>query len=986
MRITLRHLLIAPALVIGCAPQPPATTAPAPAPAPAASPASRDILPLPAVERTLANGLRVIVVPTGFPNIVSLQIPVQTGSRNEIEPGKSGFAHFFEHMMFRGTEQYSPEAYNEILTKAGARQNAYTSDDLTNYHITFAKEDLETMLKIEADRFQNLKYSEDVFKTEARAVLGEYNKNSAEPAQKMFEALRRTAFSTHTYGHTTMGFIQDIEDMPNQFEYSKVFFDRWYRPEYTSIIVAGDVNADEVIPLVEKYWGGWQRGSYTAQIPREPDPTGPKYTHVPWTSATLPLVRVAFRSPGFSTTSKDQAALSMLSSLYFGQTSDLYRQLVQQEQKVDQLGGGLPFSIDPSLFSIGARVRKLEDAVYVRDRILGTIEKARNELVDGQLLADAKSNLRYSFVRSMDNTESIAATLARFVQYERSFGTLNQVYALFDALTPQDLQNAARRYFTDAGMVVATLSHEPMPPAMATLPPLSSFAAATASGAGTASNGSNGAGSSPAAAAVPRISTGRTPANVEIIRLQSPLPQLNVKLLFTVGSSDDPAGKEGLAALSAAMIANAGSQRHTTTEITRALYPMAGSFSGQVDKEMTTFTASVHRENWERYADIALRQLTEPGFREEDFNRIKARQLNALTNDLRNNNEEELGKERLQVNVFRGTPYGHPMLGTAAGIQAITLDDVRTYVARAYTQGNALVAIGGDAPEVVVTDIRAVVGALPDGAADSPKQVSGSKPQGREVEIIKKDTRATAISFGHPIAVTRSHADFPALWLARAWLGEHRSMLSHLYQRIREVRGMNYGDYAYIEAFPGGMFQFFPSPNIARRAQLFEIWIRPVPPEQAHMALRIAVHEMEKLVANGLTQQQFENTRDYLMKNVFVMTATQNQQVGYALDSRWYGIGEFTSYMRERLSRLTLEDVNRAIRTHLDPQNLSIVMITNDAEGLQQALVSDAPSPLNYDSPKPAAIVEEDKVLMVKPLGITAAKVTITPVTEVFAR
>src|SRR5215471_20279025 len=141
-------------------------------------PAGR-ILPFEAAEKTLPNGLRVIVVPTGFPNIVSLQIPVQTGSRNEVEPGKSGFAHLFEHMMFRGTKLYPPEKYQEILTKVGARQNAYPTNDFTNYHTTFSKEDLELMLRVEADRFENLSYSPEGFKTEARAVLGEYNKNSA---------------------------------------------------------------------------------------------------------------------------------------------------------------------------------------------------------------------------------------------------------------------------------------------------------------------------------------------------------------------------------------------------------------------------------------------------------------------------------------------------------------------------------------------------------------------------------------------------------------------------------------------------------------------------------------------------------------------------------------------------------------------------------------------------------------------------------------
>ena len=167
--------------------------------------ADTPILPFKATEKLLPNGLKVIVVPTGFPNIVSIQIPVQTGSRNEVEPGKSGFAHFFEHMMFRGTKEYPPEKYQGVLTRAGARSNAYTSDDFTNYHTTFAKEDLETILKMEADRFQNLSYTEEAFKTESRAVLGEYNKNSADPVRKILEVQRDNAYTKHTYKHTTMG-------------------------------------------------------------------------------------------------------------------------------------------------------------------------------------------------------------------------------------------------------------------------------------------------------------------------------------------------------------------------------------------------------------------------------------------------------------------------------------------------------------------------------------------------------------------------------------------------------------------------------------------------------------------------------------------------------------------------------------------------------------------------------------------------------------
>ena len=182
------------------------------------------------------------------------------------------------------------------------------------------------------------------------------------------------------------------------------------------------------------------------------------------------------------------------------------------------------------------------------------------------------------------------------------------------------------------------------------------------------------------------------------------------------------------------------------------------------------------------------------------------------------------------------------------------------------------------------------------------------------------------------------------------------------------------------------MFQFFPDPNISRRAQIFEVWIRPVVPVNAHMALRIAVWELQKLIDNGLSQEDFERTRGYLMKNVYVMTATQNQQIGYALDSKWYGIGDFATTMREKLGALTLADVNAAIRKHLSAKNLSVVIVTKDAEGLKQKLLSDEFSPIQYDADKPKELLDEDKVIGALKLQIRPVNVKITPVNDVFAK
>ncbi|MFZ6767415.1 M16 family metallopeptidase [Undibacterium sp. Di26W] len=917
---------------------------------------SKDVLPFQATEKLLPNGLKIIIVPTGLPNIVSVQIPVQTGSRNEVEPGKSGFAHFFEHMMFRGTREIPADKYKDILTATGARQNAYTSDDLTNYHTTFSKEDLETVLRIEADRFQHLSYSESDFKTESRAVLGEYNKNSANPISKLLEVMRDTAFQKHTYKHTTMGFLKDIEDMPNQYAYSKTFFDRWYRPEYTTIIVAGDVEPKSAIALIEKYWGQWQRGKAQAPVPAEPPATGALYKHVPWPSPTLPYVAVSFHAPAFSVTNKEHAALSMLLSLSFGSTSDIYKRLQQDEQKVDQLFDFTPPSVDPGLATIGARVKKAEDTVYVRDAILQKIARIVQTPLSGQELADAKSALKYGLIRSLDNTDQIAGTLARFVHYKRSYATINQFYQVIDSLTPADLQAVAKKYLIDDGMVVTSLSNTALPTELSSLPKLASF------------------------------NDQPVDSKFDVLVQASKLPQIRFKLVFAAGSAQDPTGKEGLARMTAAMIDSAGSKERKIDEVKKILFPLAASFSAQTDKEMTSFSGSVHKEKWKEFIQIALPQLLEPGFREEDFRRIKDEQKNALLLDLKDNNEEEFAKERLQTNVFAGSAYAHPVLGTVKGIDAITLDDVKQFWKKAYTTGALKVGISGDVSDAMVTSLKQALSKLPDGAGVAAIAAPvGKVSQGMEVEIIEKNTRATAISMGFPIAVTRSHPDFAALWLAKTWLGEHRSSSSHLYQRIREIRGMNYGDYAYIEAFPGGMFLSFPTPNRARQSQLFEIWIRPVAPENAHMALRVAVAELDKMVNQGLSKEQFEITRTYLMKNVFMMTATQDQQLGYALDAQWYRTPEFTKMMRDNLSKLSLADVNAAMKKHLSAQNMSVVMIAKDAAGLKDKLVSDGFSAIKYNSEKPRELLDEDLVIGNRKLNIKAEAVSITPATRVFA-
>lgn len=254
----------------------------------------------------------------------------------------------------------------------------------------------------------------------------------------------------------------------------------------------------------------------------------------------------------------------------------------------------------------------------------------------------------------------------------------------------------------------------------------------------------------------------------------------------------------------------------------------------------------------------------------------------------------------------------------------------------------------------------------------------------RTITIVQKKTRAVAYSIGFPIEVTRNHPDFPALLVANTWFGPHRSSGGNLYQRMREIRGLNYGDYSYIEYFPNGMFQFEPDPNLFRRNQIFQIWIRPLEPPTAHFALRLALFELERLVDKGLTEADFEATRDFLSLNVNLLMKTKSAELGYAIDSKAYGIPEYTAYLQSALKKLKHEDVQNAIRKHLRKDRLQIVAVTDNAEDLKKQLLSDAPSPMKYNAPKPGDIVEEDKIVSVKKLGWKPDQISIVPVEDVF--
>ncbi|MFI5296809.1 MAG: M16 family metallopeptidase [Polyangiales bacterium] len=427
---------------------------------------------------TFDNGLTLVTVPTGPSGTVAYYTLVKAGARDEIEPGKSGYAHLFEHLMFRGTKAVPAREYEHKMQSLGADANAFTTDDFTLYVPTIPKDSLAELIPLEADRFMHLDVAEAPYKDETGAVLGELNKDMASPYWKMDEAMRELAFTKHTYGHTTIGYAQDVRAMPAGHAYSKAFFSRFYTPDDCVIFAVGDVKHDDVLARVTKAYAGWTGKRATTATVTEPEQTEARTKSLTWSGPTPPRMFVAYKVPA-ATNFEDAAAMAVLTTYLFGEPSDLNQRLVVKEQKLLSLSADPDDAVhkDPGLLPIGAT---LKPGATSFDEIGAAIQAAFDGVAKGGTnpveVAAARAHAKNALLLSMQTPGSIAITLAAMTARTGDVHGLDRYVAAIGKVTAEDLIRVAKAYFTPARRTTITLS--PPPP----LPPAKTPVAATKKG------------------------------------------------------------------------------------------------------------------------------------------------------------------------------------------------------------------------------------------------------------------------------------------------------------------------------------------------------------------------------------------------------------------------------------------------------------------------------------------------------------------------
>lgn len=460
-------------------------------------------------------------------------------------------------------------------------------------------------------------------------------------------------------------------------------------------------------------------------------------------------------------------------------------------------------------------------------------------------------------------------------------------------------------------------------------------------------------------------------------------PLVTIRVVFHTGSIDDPKGLEGLAWLTSGVVARGGTQTLDRSQVLKKFFPMASDIRGFSGRETMGFEGTVHRDQLEAFYALFAEMILRPRFDDADFQRERDDAVNYLKNGLRSTEDESLGKEVLDSLLHQGHPYEY--FGLIDGVKAIRQEDVKQFYASACSAFPVSVGLGGGYSPEFAEQVKQDFSPLGSGQVRPPLP---ARPvvKGVHVTLVQKPCEATAISIGFPVEYTRADPDFFALMVANSFLGEHRMFIGGLQKTMRMARGMNYGNYSYLEYFVQGDGRFAQT-GIPRRQQFFSIWIRPVKPEQAHFAIRAAVRELQKLVHLGMTEKEVTEYKKFVLANTRLWAQTVERRLGYLMDSRFYGRTDFLKEIQDRVSTLKAAEVNAAIRRHWQTENLQVVAVTDRAESLAAAIRENKPSPMTYEKKNtPAEILSEDREISAVHLLVGPADISIIPAVELFNR
>ena len=858
-------------------------------------------------QRTLANGLEVLVQEDHSAPLFSSYIWYRVGVRNE-PAGQSGISHFLEHMAFKGTERMSSREMNRLVTEKGGYLNGFTSMDYTAYVETLPPDSLDLAFDIESERMARCTLSAADIEAEKGVVLSEFEGRENDPAFLLRLRMMAEQFPGQPYGRDPIGSKEDLRALTR--EKVVAYYKSHYAPNNAVLVVVGDVSADEVFAKAERYFG-----PIPADTPAPPEPnpgrgpTGEKRFALDLPGRT-PYIQVMYGVPPIQ--HPDHVAIEVVQNILSGgRTSRLYPALVASGL-ASGAGGWDYENPQPTVFAFqvsmlpGIEHRKVEKVLD------GVIERLREEPVSEAELTKAKNQTKASFIYSSDGVTQLAQQIG-YYHLIYSYSYLDTFPARVDAVTAADIQRVMRTYFVNENRTVGWL-----------IP----------TGEGEGEGGGAGAGPPvvqwrpPAMPIYGRSSSELVPpppglgpvAPIYQMKLDNGMTvvlQENHSAPFVViygnivaGPVLDPEGKAGLAAFCAEMLSR-GTQRRAWQAIRQELETVAAELQFGTGVQVGTVGGRCLTGDLALLLGDAAEQLMTPAFPADEVERVRAEVLAAQQR--RDEDTLQIAEKELLSHLYPpGHPLHSPRLGTAETVASITREDLVKFHSRYYRPENSYLAIVGDIdPAKAAELIEKVFGGWQRaGEPTRPEIPQVPVPEGPQTVAVPVPSKTqTDIVVGFP-GISRRDPQYYQADLMNYVLGQ--SFMSRLNMRIREELGLAYDVGSYFLAYWG------PGPWVLQMG---------VAPENADKAIAAALEELKRIQQEPPSEAELQLWKDYVKGTVARRMETYGGIAQELTLASFYDLGLYHAYRYPGiLAQITAGEVNAAARELLHPEGYVAVL------------------------------------------------------------
>ena len=874
--------------------------------------------PIAFTKETLPNGLTVIYAPMKNAPVVHVRVLYHVGSRDE-RADRQGFAHMFEHMMFRGSAHVAPEQHMKLIGTAGGDSNAFTSFDQTTYTNTLPSTGLEMALYMEADRMASFKVNDEIFQTERNVVAEEWRMRYAnQPTGPMIGDVMKLAYENHGYRWTPIGDMDQLRQATSS--ELQTFFNTYYVPNNACLVIAGDYDDAQARAWVKRYFGWIPAGPEVKRIDRpEPPQTETRRLVVEKPNVPLTNMMMVFKGPEYR--SEDTEALYVLGEvLSSGRTGRLDRKLVYGEKPMCvSVGAGSWQLEDPSPFMINAVLQKEADPATVEKVIFETIQDIVDRGVTDDELQQVRTQAKQTILKNREKAEDVATQLAEEEVFGGDANRVNQALEKLARVTSADVQAVARKYLRPEAMTNVQYRNGP-----GADPTTQAAKAATVIDAAVAKS---------AEAVPPRITTfpadypttipkpapltkvtlakgeERLVRGVKVVTLSDRrLPRFNATLVLRGGSDSEPADKAGLADLTAQMVRR-GTAEQPFLKLSQELESRGVTIEIGDDSDFTQINLSGPSDQIDYAVQTAASILAKPAFPQDEFDKLKAQAIGRLSQRL--SSPAPAAEMTLASALYPESPLG--VATTPQTLQRITLDDVKQWWKDHYAVDEATFVVSGDlatddGPKLAETltktfDKTAIVTAADYKKSAQPlkrKIILVDNPQGQQATI-RMGIRA------YDIRSDEKYAGGVAGQVLSAGID------SRLGRYVRAEKGLTYGAYAFFR--PGRHGGHFSGTVDTK-------------PETAAEAIEAMIKVYNDLKRENVTAEELSDAQQRVAGDMIMETETIKQQADRRVAQilNGYPIDYYDTYP-EKVGQVTADQVRAVMEKYVKDDVMTFVVV-----------------------------------------------------------